>query len=106
MNQLEREGVVQRFEYTLELAWKTLKDRIEYEEITISLITPRNIIREASRAGLVLDSKIWEEMIDDRNRMSHRFDCDLFEDVLANVNAYYLPAFTELYQRLGAEALE
>ena len=31
LNELEQEGVIQRFKYTFELAWNTLKDRLEYD---------------------------------------------------------------------------
>ena len=106
LNQLEREGVVQRFEYTFELAWKTLKDHLECSGVILNPVTPRNIFQEATSAGLVMDSQVWEDMIKDRNKMSHRFDCDLFEEVLANVRGNYLSAFRELYQRLGAEMSE
>ena len=106
LNQLEREGVVQRFEYTFELAWKTLKDHLECSGVILNPVTPRNVFQEAASAGLVMDGQVWEEMIKDRNKMSHRFDCDLFEEVLANVRGNYLPAFGELYQRLGAEMSE
>ena len=103
LNQLEREGVIQRFEFTFELAWQLLKDRMEYDGLFISTTTPRNVIREAASTGLVNDGQIWEKMIEDRNRMSHRFDCDLFEEVLANVRGNYLPAFGELHQRMNVE---
>ena len=103
LNQLEREGVIQRFEFTFELSWQLLRDRLEYDGVVISQVTPRNVIREAVSTGLVPDGRIWEEMIEDRNRMSHRFDCDLFEEVLANVRGDYLPAFGELHHRMNAE---
>lgn len=103
LTQLEREGVIQRFEFTFELSWQLLKDRLEYDGALISPVTPRNVIREAASTGLVNDGQIWEEMIEDRNRMSHRFDCDLFEGILGNVRGDYLPAFGELHHRMNAE---
>ena len=106
LNQLEREGVIQRFEFTFELSWQLLKDRLEYDGAILNLVTPRNIFRKAASAGLVQHGKVWEEMIEDRNKMSHRFDCDLLEDVLANVRGSYLPAFDELYRILSAEIAE
>ncbi len=49
LTQLEKEGVIQRFEYTMELAWKTLKDYLESENVVFDQITPRAVIR---RPGL------------------------------------------------------
>ena len=105
LTQLEREGVIQRFEFTFELSWQLLKDRMEFDGVSVSPISPRNVIREAASKGLVNDGQIWEEMIEDRNRMSHRFDCDLFEEVLTNVRGDYLPAFGELHDRMNAEVV-
>ena len=70
LNQLEREGAIQRFEYTFELAWLTLKDRLEYAGVTLSEITPRNVIREAFAAKLIADGDAWTAMLVDRNVMS------------------------------------
>ena len=39
LNQLEREGVIQRFEYTFELAWNLLKDRLEYDGVSLPTVT-------------------------------------------------------------------
>ena len=43
LNQLEREGVIQRFEYTFELTWNLLKDRLEHDGITLPTVTPRQV---------------------------------------------------------------
>jgi hypothetical protein len=50
LSDLEKEGTIQRFEYTVELAWKTLKDYLENEGQTISPVTPRNVVKEAFAA--------------------------------------------------------
>ena len=67
LNELEREGAIQRFEYTFELAWLTPKDRLEYAGVTLSEITPRNVIREAFAAKLIADADAWMDMLVDRN---------------------------------------
>ena len=53
LNQLEKEGVIQRFEYTVELAWKCLKDYLESENVVLEQITPRAVIRRAFEAGII-----------------------------------------------------
>ena len=41
---LEREGLIQRFEFTYELAWKTLKDYLEYSgSLDMTEITARSV---------------------------------------------------------------
>ena len=90
LNQLEREGVVQRFEYTFELAWNTLKDRLEYDGLILTLATPRNVIREASGTGLVSDGQVWIDMLTDRNTMSHQYNFAVFEAVVRNVRNKYI----------------
>ena len=106
LNDLEKEGVIQGFEYTFELAWNTLKDRLEYDGMVMESVTARNVIREAVSAKIIDQGETWIDMLIDRNNMSHRFDCDLFEDVLANVRGSYLPAFDHLHQILSAEMTE
>ena len=106
LNQLEQEGTIQRFQYTFQLAWLTLKDRLEYAGIVLTEITPRNVIREAYAAGLISDGEVWIDLLTDRNLMAHTYDFARFVAVIGNIQARYLAAFTELYQRLGAEILE
>ena len=50
MSELEKEGLIQRFEYSFELAWKTMKDYLEEQGTIINPVTPRNVIKEAFSA--------------------------------------------------------
>ncbi len=105
LNELEREGAIQRFEYTFQLAWLTLKDRLEYGGIVLTEVTPRNVIQQAFAAKLIDDAEVWVDMLIDRNLMSHTYDFARFQAVLTSVRSRYLPALSDFYQRFGLEAL-
>ena len=105
LSQLEREGVIQRFEYTFELAWNTLKDRLEYDGVVLDTVSPRSVIRAAYRAKLIDDGDAWIDMLTDRNLMAHTYDAGRFETVAGNVRRRYLEILGALYERLGEEAL-
>lgn len=106
LNELEREGVIQRFEYTFELAWNTLKDRLEYGGVVLTEVTPRNVIRQAFAAKLVPDAETWTDMLIDRNLMSHTYDFARFEAVIQNIRSRYLSVLDDLYLRVGAEVMD
>lgn len=107
LSDLEREGLIQRFEYTFELAWKTLKDRLEHDGMRIEPITtPRKVIRTAYEARLVSDGQAWIDMLEDRSRMSHEYDSEAFEEVADNVHRRYLGALEQLRAMLAEEGRE
>ena len=87
-NLFERAGLIQMFEITFELAWKTLNDRLEHDGINV-VVAPRQVLREAFRAGLIDDGQTWIDMLEDRNKMSHRYDLEDFEDAEANIRRSY-----------------
>lgn len=97
LNQLEKEGSVQRFEYAFELAWKTMKDFLEWEGVALSVITPATVIRAAFEARLIADGQVWMEALDARNKMSHTYDFSKFEQVIADIASRYLAAMDALY---------
>ena len=105
LSQLEREGVIQRFEYTFELAWNTLKDRLEYAGVALTEVTPRNVIRQAFAARLIADAETWTDMLVDRNLMSHTYDFARLEAVINNIRDRYMAVLEEMYLRLGEEIL-
>ncbi len=106
LNDLEKEGVIQRFEYTFELSWNTLKDRLEYDGVVMDSVTPRNVIRTATSTGLVADGQAWINMLEDRRNTSHRYDAELLDEVLVNIRDSYLAVLETLHHRLSEELPE
>ena len=98
LSMLEKEGVIQRFEYTFELAWKTLKDYLEEGGLLITPITPRQVIKEAFAARVIPDGEVWVNMLDHRNLLSHTYDSAVFEQAVEAIAQRYLPAMTKLHE--------
>lgn len=90
LTQLEKEGMVQRFGYTWELAWKTLKDYLDSEGVALDKITPASVIRAAFEAKILGDGEGWMRALDARNRMAHTYNAKDFETIVADIRAKYL----------------
>jgi len=103
---LEREGLIQRFEYTYELAWKTLRDYLEDSGVVVSPVTPRNVIKEAFAAKILTDGQTWIDMMLDRNRLAHTYDFHTFTSVLEAVVKRYFPAFDAVHEWLLARSVQ
>lgn len=102
LSDLEKGGVVQRFETTLELGWKTLKDFIEFSGITLATISPKSVVKEAFAAKLIADGQLWIDMLDHRNLLSHTYDEVVFTAAVEQIALRYLAAFEQLRSLLGA----
>lgn len=79
LNQLEKEGVIQRFEYCFELAWKTTKDYME------------------------ANGQVWIAMLDHLNLLSHTYNPAVFEEAVEAIHQQYLPAMERLISFLQQE---
>jgi nucleotidyltransferase substrate binding protein (TIGR01987 family) len=101
LNQLEKEGTVQRFEYTLELAWKTLKDYLEESGLVLTAVTPRQVIKDAFAAKILVDGQAWIDMIDHRNLLSHTYDPVNFEEAVDAIHGRYRAAMQQLHRLLA-----
>jgi len=106
LKQLEKEGIIQRFEYTFELAWKVLKDKMEFDGIVLDQISPKAVVRQAFAAKYINDPDTWLRMIGDRNLMSHTYDFVKFEAVIQSIADSYLPMLDEWYFSLLLDANE
>lgn len=100
LNQLEKEGIIQRFEYTFELAWKVLKDKMEDDGLTIDQISPKGVVRQAYQAKYIHNAEAWMNMIGDRNLMSHTYDFQKFEAIIKTLRQDYLPLLDDLFEYL------
>ena len=81
------DGTIQRFKFTIELYWKTLKRLLLSEGIDAK--TPRETLKEAFQAGWLEDEKAWLQMLKDRNETSHVYDEEMALKILANIKQYF-----------------
>jgi len=100
LSALEKEGVIQRFEFAFELAWKTVKDYLEHEGSVLNPVTPRTVIKEAFAARILPDGQIWIDMLNHRNLLSHTYDVQTFEAGVLAIRDRYLPAMELLREWL------
>ncbi|MCE5341612.1 MAG: nucleotidyltransferase substrate binding protein [Planctomycetaceae bacterium] len=100
MSDLEKEGVIQRFEYTFELAWKTLKDYLIFNGVSFDQITPKSVIKQAFAAKIIADGQLWIDMLEQRNLMSHTYSNESFESIFDNIAKPYLNELEQLYKWL------
>lgn len=102
LSDLERQGLIQGFEFTHELAWNVLKDYLEMEGIH-GLVGSRSTAREAFKRGLVGDGEAWMDMIEKRNLSSHTYNLDIAVSLAAAIQERYYPAFLALQARFAGE---
>ncbi|NBV99919.1 MAG: nucleotidyltransferase [Proteobacteria bacterium] len=99
---LIRAGLIQIYEFTLELAWKTLKDYFE-EEGFAEISSPKKVIRLAFKEGYIQNAEAWLKAIEDRNLTAHTYDKALAKTVAASIMDEYLEIIRDLYFTLKKE---
>ena len=97
LSALEKEGTVHRFEYCFELAWKTLNDYLIESGVTISPVTPRQVIKDAFAAKLLDDGQLWMDMLVERNLLAHTYDKAVFDQAVEAIHARFLPALASVH---------
>jgi len=105
LSPLEKQGLIQAFEFTYELGWNTLKDYLGFQGIG-DLIGSRDTTREAFRHNLIADGDGWMMMLSDRNRTSHTYNEATAEEIVAHIHARYVDLFRALSSTLQARAGE
>ncbi len=94
-NAIYFDALIQRFEFSTELAWKTCKEHLE--ELGYSDVNgPKPVMREAFSAGLIQEADIWIGILTDRNRTSHIYDEDTAREIGEHIIHSYLPEFQKL----------
>lgn len=99
LNELELQGLIQSFEYTHELAWKTLKDFLEHgghKEIYGS----KDATRESFKLDLLDDGDVWMSMIESRNETSHTYNEETTQKITTAILNDYYPAFITFEKKL------
>ena len=99
LSNLEHQGLIQAFEFTHELAWKTMQDYFRYQGIA-DIFGSRDVFRKALEAGLIHDGEKWFESIQSRNLTSHVYDEDIVNDLIQVIVKDYHPLLNGLFNTL------
>jgi len=97
MNSLYIDGTIQRFEFTLELFWKTLKRLLADEGIETK--TPKETLKQAFAADWLENEHVWLQMLRDRNETSYVYDEEKARKIYENIIGYF-PEMKSTFVRL------
>lgn len=95
-SEVERAGLIQFFELSFELAWKTLKDYLESQGLITQ--SPRETLKQAFQANLIQEGHGWLEALDNRNLTTHIYDEAIAQKVESLIRERYLLLLKTLYQ--------
>jgi len=99
---LEKDGVIKRFEFTFELAWKTLQDKL-YDEGYLTTKGPKPVIKQAFKNGMITDGQAWMDMLTDRNNSTHLYEESAAVSIFDRIQITYFKLLQELKSKLENE---
>lgn len=94
------DGVLHRYEFTFELAWKTLKDYLEYLGIPMNTGSPREVIKESFAHNLISDGETWIKMMLARNSLSHLYDEETSRQIYVAIKNEYIHELEKLVESI------
>ena len=103
LSDLEKQGLIQAFEFTHELAWNVMKDYFFFQG-NAAITGSRDATREAFARGLVTDGEGWMEMLRSRNLTSHTYNPGVAEEIVQKVLQRYGVLFVAFSQRMAGLA--
>ena len=99
LTELEKQGLIQSFEFTHELAWNVIKDYFAYLGNS-SLMGSRDSTREAFSNGLIENGEIWMEMIVSRNMTTHTYNEETASSIVEKICNDYIQLFRDFYVKM------
>lgn len=104
VDDLDRDGVIQRFEFTFELLWKTAKIFLEYEGFRCA--GPRSCIKEGVRREILSEGEVLLDMLEDRNKTTHIYDEHTAEEIFERIKNKYVPVIASNIRQLGEQLVD
>lgn len=99
LSDLEKQGLIQAFEFTHELAWNCLKDFLEFKGQS-GIYGSKDATRKAFELEIIDNGDIWMDMIQSRNRTSHTYNQKVMQEIIDVITADYCSAFKQLAQKM------
>jgi nucleotidyltransferase substrate binding protein (TIGR01987 family) len=91
---IERQGIIQSFEFSFELAWKTLKDYLESQGVTCQF--PREVIKKAFQYHIIVKGEMWLDMLGKKNLLAHTYDESLAMESYRLIKQDFSPELRKL----------
>lgn len=88
LSDLEKQGIIQAFEFTHELAWNVMKDYFQFQGNS-NIMGSRDAIREAFSKGLINNGERWMETISSRNKTSHTYNHKIADEMVESIIQHY-----------------
>jgi len=101
LDDIIKEGIIQRFEYTHELSWKVMKDFLE-DVGEVKMYGSKDATKEAFAAELITDGDVWMDMIKSRNKTSHTYNEEVADEIFKNIITQYHPEFLAFRDKMEA----
>ena len=101
LSDLEKQGLIQAFEFTHELAWNVMKDYFAYQG-NPAITGSRDAAREAFQKGLIEDGEGWMEMIKSRNQTSHTYQQKIADEIAGLIVERYFPLFLGFLRKMDS----
>jgi nucleotidyltransferase substrate binding protein (TIGR01987 family) len=101
LSDLEKQGLIQAFEFTHELAWTVMKDYFDYQGSSELVTGSRDATKEAFLKGLIHSGDDWMEMIKSRNKTSHTYNLNVANDIVEKIQKTYLSLFKNFHQTMS-----
>ena len=99
-NDIIRDSLIQRFEFTYELTHKTLKEFMKYLGVTLENSFPRMIYKKAYANHLIDNDKIWINLLEDRNATSHLYSEQIANEIAHRIVTDYVEVIGKLIEKL------
>jgi nucleotidyltransferase substrate binding protein (TIGR01987 family) len=102
LSELEKEGLIQRFEYCYELAWKTLQDLLRFKGY-INLAGPNPVIEQAFQDGIIESGETWKRMKKSRDLSTHTYDEETADGIARAIYEDFFKVLKDLENRISQE---
>ena len=99
-NDLTIDGVLHRYEFTFELAWKTMKDYLNYLGVEQNTGSPREVIKESFANKIIENGELWIKMMLARNSLSHLYDEETSREIYKEIKEKYINEIEKLVEKL------
>jgi nucleotidyltransferase substrate binding protein (TIGR01987 family) len=89
---IEKQGLIQAFEFTHELSWNVLKDYLEYQG-NFNIRGSRDAVKKGFEYNLIYDGEVWMQMIETRNITTHTYDKSIVDKIINEIINKYFDEF-------------